>query len=42
MSRQVLRGVDVEQAYRQAEQEMDAGLDWKPAFDKPLVNLLHL
>ncbi|HEU5378018.1 MAG TPA: hypothetical protein VFV38_21565 [Ktedonobacteraceae bacterium] len=39
LARRILRGVDVEQAYRQAEQEMDAELDWKHAFDELLPGL---
>jgi hypothetical protein len=33
LAQRILRGVDVVQAYRQAEQEMDAELDWERAFD---------
>jgi hypothetical protein len=33
LARRILRGVDVEQAYRQAEQEMDVELNWEDAFD---------
>lgn len=29
LARRILRGVDVEQAYRQTEQEMDAEIDWE-------------
>lgn len=32
LTRRILRGVDVEYAYRQAEQEMDTELDWGHAF----------
>ena len=37
LARRILRGVDVNQAYHQAEQEMDAELDGEHAFDEPLV-----
>jgi hypothetical protein len=33
LARRILRGVDVEQAYWQAEQEMNAELGWEHAFD---------
>lgn len=33
LARRILRGIDVEQAYRQAEQEMVAEFDWKHTFD---------
>jgi hypothetical protein len=32
LAQRILRGVDVDEAYRQTEQEMDAELDWEHAF----------
>lgn len=33
LARRILRGVDVDQAYRQAEQRMDTEPDWEEAVD---------
>jgi hypothetical protein len=33
LARRILRGIDIAQAYRQVEQDMDAELDWEHAFD---------
>jgi hypothetical protein len=38
LARRILRGVDVEQAYRQAEQEMAAELEWEHVFDESFAS----
>lgn len=42
LARRILRGVDLNQAYRQAEQEMDAEFGWDHMLDEPFPNLARL
>jgi hypothetical protein len=42
LARQILRGIDMDQTYRQVEQEMTAELDWEHLPDELLADLVAL